>query len=93
MYASVRNSGAAGKGFSVRSWTVYSSTILTSLIQVKLPRVTDLVAGSSTRSMVNFTASALKGSPLWNFTPWRSFSSQVVGLRLLMDVANPGPGL
>ncbi len=42
------------------------------------------------RSMVNFTESALKSSPLWNLTPRRSLSSHVFGLRFFTDSARSG---
>ena len=53
-----------GKGLSVIRWTVYVSMILTSLMARTLPYCGDFVAGSRTRSKLNFTSSALNGSPL-----------------------------
>src|SRR5713101_3071738 len=44
-------------------------------------------------SSVAFTDWALNGSPLWNFTPWRSVSSQVVSLTIFQAVASIGLGL
>src|SRR5437667_3288972 len=44
-------------------------------------------------SSVAFTDWALNGSPLWNFTPWRSVNSQVVSLTILKPVASIGLGL
>jgi hypothetical protein len=35
------------------------------------------------RSNENFTAVASNASPLWNFTPWRSFTSHTLSLRSL----------
>ena len=44
--------------------------------------------------MLNFTASALKSSPLWNFTPLRSLNSQVVGATSLgSSAASAGTSL
>ena len=40
--------------------------------------------------MVNFTESAVKSSPLWNFTPRRSLSSHVFGFRFFTDSARSG---
>ena len=41
---------------------------------------------------VNLTASALKSSPLWNFTPLRSANCQVVGFSRFQDWRGPAPG-
>src|SRR5688500_12239997 len=49
-----------------------------------------LVAGSMNRWCDHFTASAVNFSPLWNETSSRSFSSQVVGLTWLYEVASHG---
>src|SRR6266852_3376976 len=43
--------------------------------------------GSSMRSMLNFTAAASKGSPLWNFTLRFSLNCQVVSLTTRHDSA------
>ena len=43
--------------------------------------------------MVAFTEAAVKGSPLWNFTPLRSLNSQVVSLTVFHSVASIGLGL
>ena len=43
--------------------------------------------------MVALTDAALNGSPLWNFTPWRSANSQVVSLTTFHPVASMGAGL
>src|SRR6266849_4391174 len=48
-----------GKGLSVIRWTVCASMIFTSLIARILPYCGDFVAGSMTRSKLNFTSSAL----------------------------------
>ena len=39
--------------------------------------------------MLNFTASALSGSPLWNLTPLRIRNSQVLSSTLFQDSARP----
>src|SRR4029434_1500104 len=50
-----------------------------------------LLAGLASRSRLNFTDSASKVSPLWNFTPFRSLISHVVGAASLgSSVANSG---
>jgi hypothetical protein len=68
-----------GQGFLVWTFTVEASTISTRSIgsSEELPR--SLLAGFETRSRLNFTESALNSSPLWNFTPLRSLTSQVLG--------------
>ena len=43
-----------------------------------VPAAIIFFAGSSTRSKVALTSLAVNGVPSWNFTPWRSFTSQVV---------------
>ena len=65
------------------------STTSTRSISLKfeLPRI----LGSLARSRLNFTASALKSSPLWNFTPRRSLISHTWGETSLgSSVANAG---
>ena len=42
------------------------------------------------RSIENFTSSAVKSEPSWNFTPSRSLNSQVVGSTTFQEVASPG---
>ncbi len=67
--------------------TVPASTTSTlSTGAIRLPQG-DLVAGFRTRSMENFTESAVKGSPLWKATPRRSFNSHVVSLTTRQDSA------
>ena len=65
-----------GHGLLVCTRTVYGSTMSTFSMgrKFELARSPDF-----TRSRLNFTDSALKSSPLWNLTPWRSFTSHVVG--------------
>jgi hypothetical protein len=70
--------------------TVESSTTATDLISRSAPAPGHLVFGSSIRSNENFTACALKGSPLWNFTPGRSLNSQVVASTARQESASPG---
>jgi hypothetical protein len=43
--------------------------------------------------MVALTAWAVKGSPLWNFTPGRSVNSHVVSLTTFQPVASIGLGV
>ena len=40
--------------------------------------------------MLNTTSSAPKSLPSWNFTPWRSFSSQVRGSISFQETARDG---
>jgi hypothetical protein len=46
--------------------------------------------GSFCQLNVKTTSSAVSGSPLWNFTPGRSFTSIVVGLRNVTELARCG---
>ena len=41
-------------------------------------------------SMVNFTSSAVSGSPLWNFTPRLRWKRHVVGVGFSQRVASMG---
>ena len=50
----------------------------------------DLKSARLMRSKENFTAVASNGSPLWNLTPWRSFTSQTLSLTSLCEVARRG---
>src|SRR5438067_2963506 len=68
-----------GHGFLVWIFTVYGSTISTRSMGANDEEPRSLLAGFARRSMLNFTASALKSSPLWNLTPRRSLNSHVVG--------------
>jgi hypothetical protein len=68
-----------GHGFLVCTRTVYGSTISTRSTRPKDGAPRSLLAGLISRSRLNFTDSASKTSPLWNFTPLRSLISQVVG--------------
>src|SRR4029434_7105794 len=65
-----------GHGFEVCTFTVYASTISTLSIGRKLELAR---RPAFTRSRLYFTDSALNSSPLWNLTPLRSLTSQVVG--------------
>src|SRR5881396_1696995 len=65
----------------------------TSLMARMLPYWGDFffsLPGSVTRSIENFTSSAVSVSPLWNFTPLRSLNSQVVSLSAFHEVASDG---
>jgi hypothetical protein len=66
-----------GQGLEVWTRTRYGSTISTRSMgrKFELPRMD----GSFARSRLNFTASALNSSPLWNFTPLRSLISHTCG--------------
>ena len=86
----VKRSRSIGMGFFVTMFTVYGSTISTRSISRFRPREGDFCSGLITRSTLNFTASALKSSPLWNFTPRRSLNCHVVSLRMRCDSASPG---
>ena len=70
--------------------TVESSTTVTDLISRMDAAPGHLVFGSCIRSNEYFTAWALNGSPLWNFTPWRNLNSQVVGSTDRQESASPG---
>src|SRR4051812_24652085 len=48
------------------------------------------VSGATKRSNDHFTVAALKGSPLWNLTPWRRWKSQVVSSGFSQEVASQG---
>ena len=88
-----RRSRSSGNGLSVTMWIVSASTIRTSLIARMLPYWGDFffsLPGSITRSTENFTSSAVRGSPLWNFTPLRSLNSHVVSFSAFHDVARDG---
>src|SRR5262245_22092260 len=71
---------------------VDSSMTLTRSTVGKRARHADLPFGSRMRAMVNLTDSALKASPLWNFTSRRSRNRQVVGLRPWHESARVGLG-
>ena len=66
-----------GQGLTVWTRTVAGSTISTRSMSLKFeaPRI----FGSLARSRLNFTESALKSSPLWNFTPRLSLISHTWG--------------
>ena len=46
--------------------------------------------GSTSRLKVATTSSALKVLPLWNLTPWRSFTVQTLASSLVQEVASSG---
>src|SRR5881397_3603184 len=68
-----------GQGFLVWTRIVYGSTISTRSIGAKKVAPRSLPCPWARRSSVNFAESALKSSPLWNFTPLRSFTSHADG--------------
>ena len=74
---SVMRAGIAGSGTLVWKRTVAASTISTRSMVLNQPFCGDLKSGRWMRSTENFTASASKGSPLWNCTPRRSFTSHI----------------
>src|SRR5262245_44697773 len=81
-----------GQGLFVCTRTVEASTTSTRSMGLKfeLPRMLE----SLHRSMLNFTDSALKSSPLWNLTPRRSLNSHVVGATSLgISAASAGTSL
>ena len=71
-------------------FTVYSSSTSIRATSPTLARLGDFWLGSSTRSKVKRTASALNGSPLWKTTPRRSLSCQVVSFSSRQDSASSG---
>src|SRR6185295_4809326 len=52
-----------------------------------------LTAGSYVRSMLHLASADVKGSPLWNLTPWRSLNVHVVWFWSFHSVASPGYSL
>ncbi|MNT20347.1 hypothetical protein D3C72_1556530 [compost metagenome] len=84
--------GMVGMGLSLLMMTVCSSGVCTSVkfcIGSMYERDT-LVSLFSTRQMVNSTSFDVNGSPLENFTPLRSLSSQVLSSTGFHDSARPG---
>jgi hypothetical protein len=59
--------------------TVEGEAATTSLMELKFWNCGLLKLGSSMRSRLNLTSSAVSASPLWNLTPSWSSNSQVVG--------------
>ena len=84
---SVARSAASGR-FRL-SLTVYASTTSTVSMLATSPLRTDL-GSVFMRLKLNFTASALKSVPSWNFTPRRSFRMRVFGSGCCQDSASPG---
>ena len=80
---SVMRAGMAGSGTLVWKRTVKGSTISTCSMVLNQPFCGDLKSGRWMRSAENFTAVASKASPLWNFTPCRSFTSHTLSLTSL----------
>jgi hypothetical protein len=68
-----------GHGALVCTRTVIASTISTRSMGENGGDPRSLSLGSTSRSRLNFTASASIGSPLWKRTPLRSLNSHVVG--------------
>ena len=89
-YMRVMRAGIAGSGTLVWKRTVEGSTTSTRSIVPNQPFCGDLKSARLMRSKENFTAFASKGSPLWNFTPWRSLASHTLSLTSLYDVASAG---
>ena len=81
--------GAKGSFSSIS--TVESSTTVTLLIAFKYSLAGVSRLGSSSRSRLTFTASALKGDPSWNRTPLRRLKRYFLPPSLAVQlVANPG---
>ena len=72
---------SVGHGFLVWTFTVWESTISTRSMGAKNEEPRSLPW--ATRSRLNFTDSALKSSPLENFTPLRSLISHTAGATFL----------
>ena len=79
-----------GHGALVWMRTVRGSTTSAWLIGAHGVAPRSLSLASTIRSRVNFTASASNGSPLWNFTPWRSLNSHTVGATSFGSSASAG---
>jgi hypothetical protein len=83
-------SGRIGSGVGVVTSTVYSSTLAA---DCRLPKSVAPIpgrCGSAKSSTAATIASALKGSPLLNVTPWRSLKRQVVGWTMVQLSASFG---
>ena len=80
---------SGGNGVFVTSSTVWGST--TRALSVG-PRYAfcKVPLFASARSTVNFTSSAVSGSPLWNFTPRRMWKRHVFGFGLSQRSASIG---
>ena len=77
-----------GLGESSVTSTVYSSTLENLASAGTLLRKFEPLA--RTRSAENSTSSAVKGSPLWNFTPLRRWKRHLVGLSVSQLSASAG---
>ena len=64
--------GRFGSGFFMLITTVSASGVAISAMLWNRLLSLLVLAGAAARSNENFTVSALKGSPFWNFTPLRS---------------------
>ena len=89
-YMRVMRAGMAGSGTLVWNRAVKGSTTSTRSMVPNQPFCGDLKSARLMRSNENFTASASKASPLWNFTPWRSLTSHTFSLTSLYEVASAG---
>ena len=79
----VMRAGMAGSGTLVWKRTVKGSTISTASMVANQPFWGDLKSARLMRSKENFTAFASNGSPLWNLTFCRSFTSHTRSLTSL----------
>jgi hypothetical protein len=68
-----------GHGFFVCTRIVDGSVTSTRSIAAKNVAPRSFPCPCASRSRLNFADSAVKSSPLWNFTPLRSLISHVVG--------------
>src|SRR3989442_7139820 len=92
-YSSPRRTGSRKSGDLVITFTVKGSTISVPAIVLSSELTVALVSGFVARSRVNLTESALKSSPLWNFTPLRKVNCQVVAFSRFQDSARAGTRL
>src|SRR4051794_30463981 len=84
------DAGQAANGVFISTSTVNSSMTLISLSGAEANAVTEPTFPASRFIL---TAAALNGSPLWNLTPWRSFSVHTVASALgVADSASQGAG-
>src|SRR5690606_20230978 len=86
------SAGISGKGAAVFRMTVWSSGVCTSVssLVTVMYDCEILVSLFSVRHTENNTSWDVKGSPFENFTPSRSFNSQVRSSRFFQDTARPG---
>ena len=64
--------------------------LMTKSTEIVLPPTGSVVPNMRSRPNENATSSAVSSSPLWNLTPWRSFSSTVLSSIRFHSVARPG---